>query len=388
MKILYQLQKMNYFRLIIFFTLLFSSSLFVSCDQNKKNSKDEEVSLPTIDSNYINRHQDTVNFNNKAKELANLEEIKYTKVLVSGEYSVEKLKEMTEPVGLDSSKRKILTTLNRKEFRFIRNGDSLVVPSKLLNNQQLYSVFPQTYPGAMHIKKIIMVSNAMQEYACYENGILVRSSAVNSGKEKTQTYPGRYALNWKAWKKTSSLDSSWILPFTWNFHRQAGNAFHQFEMPGRPVSHSCCRQFLDDAKWLFKWGRGSKYDSLKRDIPMSGTPVIIIDVFNYARKKYGPWIDLKSNKDGILKLPLNPMAVEEAIIPLGQIPKEARGSLRNYKRYLYGEDTLRARGVIREGVELIYTVNFNEKRRLDKVKKEKEEKRKLEKELLEAPKEN
>lgn len=29
-----------------------------------------------------------------------------------------------------------------------------------------------------------------------------------------------------------------ILPFTVNFHQYAGNAFHQFEMPGRPVSHS------------------------------------------------------------------------------------------------------------------------------------------------------
>lgn len=376
---------MKLFRRIIFIFICILSILIVSCNKKSSNDKNDD-SLPSIDSNFIKRHQDTVNFKKKSDELANLEEIKYIKVIVNGDYSIAKLNAMTEPEGKDSSKRKILTTLNRKEFKFIRTGDSLVVPSKFVNNQQLYSVFPQTYQGAMHIKKLIMVSNAMQEYGCYENGILVRASAVNSGKEKTQTYPGRYALNWKAWKKTSSLDSSWILPFTWNFHRQAGNAFHQFEMPGRPVSHSCCRQFLDDAKWLFKWGRGSKYDSLKHDIHLSGTPVVIIDVFNYARKRYGPWIDLKSNKDGILKLPENPMAVEEAIIPLGQIPKEARGSLRNYKRYLHGEDTLRARGIIREGVELIYTVNFNEKRRNDNAKKAKEEKLKLEQEHTASPK--
>lgn len=377
--------QMQILRLII--VIISFSLIVVSCDKKYNNNNGNQELLPIIDSNYIKLHLDSLNFNKKASELANLEEIKYIKTIVKSEYSIDNLKVLTEPEGKDSSKRKILTTLNRKEFRFIRTGDSIIIPTKFANNHLLFSVFPQTYAASMHLKKLIMVSNAMQSYACYENGILVRFSAVNSGKEKTQTYPGRYSLNWKAWKKTSSLDSSWILPFTWNFHRQAGNAFHQFDMPGRPVSHSCCRQFLDDAKWLFKWGRGSKYDSLKHEILFSGTPVVIIDVFDYTRKRYGPWIDLKSNKDGILKLPANPMLVEEAIIPLGQIPKESRGSLHNFNRYKYGEDTLRARGVIRKDVEITYTVNFNEKRRQDKAKKAKDEKKK-EKELQEKINEN
>ena len=37
--------------------------------------------------------------------------------------------------------------------------------------------------------------------------------------------------------------------------------------------------------------------------------------------------------------------------------------LRNRERYLYAEDTLRARGVIRDNVQLTPSVNFNELRK-------------------------
>jgi hypothetical protein len=170
------------------------------------------------------------------------------------------------------------------------------------------------------------------------------------------------------------------MPFTWNFHEQAGNAFHQFVMPGRPVSHSCVRQFLDDADWLFHWGKGIKRDTNKRKIPLSGTPVVLIDIFDYARKRYGPWVDLNSNKDFTLALPEKPMEVEEALIPWVQIPEVSRGSLRNPERYRYAEDTLRARGIIRPHVVLIQTVDFNKKRRIKaaKLAKEKEEQLRLE----------
>lgn len=272
------------------------------------------------------------------------------------------------------------TTLNRREMRFFRVGDTIVVPDKIVPNLLAYSVFPQCYPAAADIPKIILVSNAMQCYACYEYGRLVRFAAANTGKERTPTFPGRYALVWKERLRRSSLDSNWVMPFTWNFHPHAGNAFHQFEMPGRPVSHSCVRQFIEDAEWLYKWGQGSKRDSLNRSIYLSGTPVLIIDVFDYARRYGGPWRDIASNKEGILELPDDPLNLEEALIPMCQIPKDSRGSLVNYRRFLFAEDTLRARGIIREGVKLIETVDFNKLRRekaaraaREKIEKEKRE---------------
>lgn len=255
------------------------------------------------------------------------------------------------------------TTVNRKDLHYFRVGDTVLIPSVLSPNLTDYSVFPTTYPAADSIPKIIMVSNAWQSYACYEYGKLVRFAACNTGEERKATFPGRYGLNWRSILRKSSLNSSWILPYTWNFHLHAGSAFHQFDMPGRPVSHSCIRQFRDDARWLFYWGEGAKRDSVKRRyIPFSGTPVIIIDMFDFTRKKGGPWWDLKDNSFRIT-LPNDPLNFEEAWIPISQIPLSVRGGLPNRERYIAAEDTLRMRGIIRDGVKLRASIQYTKKKK-------------------------
>ena len=280
---------------------------------------------------------------------------------------------------------KIFITLNRKELRFLGVGSAYITPDTIVDDIRAYSVFPQYYSGGIDIPKIILISNIYQCYACYEYGKLVRFAAANTGKERTPSFPGRYALNWKVRLHRSSLDSNWVMPFTWNFHTEAGSAFHQFVMPGRPASHSCIRQFLDDSEWLFYWGEGIKRDSLGKLIPLSGTPVIIIDHYDFSEGKGKQWLRLKNNKEKVLKLPENPMEVEEALIPIIQIPEMSRGSLRNKIRYIYAEDTLRARGVIRDGVKLIPSVNFNQLRR---EKAARQEKLKRAKELQEERKDS
>jgi len=270
---------------------------------------------------------------------------------------------------------KAFITVNRREYKYVRVGDSVVVPDTILPDMRAYSVYPPYYCDAKDIPKLIVVSNKYQCYGAYENGRLVRFAAANTGKERTPTYPGRYALVWKDLKRRSSLDSNWVLPYTWNFHRYAGNAFHQFDMPGRAVSHSCVRQFMTDAKWLYSWGKGVVVDSNNKQIWLSGTPVIIQGMFDYDRK-YGPWFDLANNKEGRIKLSGNPMDVEEAYIPISQIPEEIQGWIPQRKRYLHAEDTLRARGIIPEDVKLIVSVNFNKKRREKKARELKEAKKK------------
>ena len=266
------------------------------------------------------------------------------------------------------------TLLNRKELRYISKGSAIVIPDTLYPDLKAYSIFPLDYPGARDLKKIVMVSNKYQCYGAYEYGKLVRFAAVNSGKERTPSYPGRYALSWKQEVHHSSIDSTWVMPYTFNFHTEAGSAFHQFEMPGKPASHSCMRQFEDDAKWLFTWGVGIRKDSVTGKLrPMSGTPVIILDHYDFSPDKGYSWKYLKSNKDVFVNLPKDPMAVEEALIPMCQIPTDARGNLRDYKRFVHAEDTLRAHGIIRPGVKLIETRNYNKERRmkaLAKIKKE------------------
>lgn len=256
-----------------------------------------------------------------------------------------------------------LTLLNRKDIQYYRVGDTVMIPDTIVEDLRAYSLFPQWYPEAEDIPKIVLISNKWQCYACYDHGELVRFAAVNSGEEHKPTFPGRYAVNWKSKLRLSSLDSTWRLPFTVNFHLYAGSAMHQFDMPGRPVSHSCVRQFLTDAEWMFKFVRTAKLDSNKRFIPMTGTPVIILDIFDFSRRNGGPWRDITSTKDVVIALPKRPLEVEEALIPISQIPKDVRGGLPNRKRYVEAESILRERGVIREQARLRESINYNKLRR-------------------------
>lgn len=255
-----------------------------------------------------------------------------------------------------------LTTVNRKDLHYFRVGDTLMMPDSIVDDLRGYSVFPQYYRDGDTIGKIVFISNKWQAYACYERGELVRFAAANTGEERKPTFPGRYAVNWKSRLRLSSLDSNWRLPFTVNFHQYAGSAFHQFDMPGRPVSHSCVRQFLTDAEWLFKWVKQGKLDTNRRPIPFTGTTVIILDLFDFTRRRGGAWWDISSNKDVVIALPKDAMHVEEALIPISQIPKDVRGALPDRKRYVDAEQILRDRGVIRESIDLRESINYNKLR--------------------------
>jgi len=265
--------------------------------------------------------------------------------------------------GTTRTAYRAFTTVNRKDLQFFRVGDTVMIPSTIATDLRAYSVFPQYYHEGDTISRIVFISNKWQAYACYEYGELVRFAAANTGEERKPTFPGRYAVNWKARMRLSSLDSTWRLPFTVNFHQYAGLAFHQFEMPGRPVSHSCVRQFLPDAEWLFSFVRQAKFDSTRRPIPFTGTPVIILDVFDFTRKRGGAWWDIASTNEVKLALPKRPLETEEALVPMSQIPKDVRGALPNRSRYADADSLLRERGVIRKGVLLRESINFNKLRR-------------------------
>lgn len=358
---------------INFGILLIIAIIIISCEKNDKSDLND---AQTISKSTINR--DSLIKAEMEKKHDIFPEIKYHQIYVENSEQLIELKQKYKASETNPYYNKVFLTLNRKEMRFMRVKDTLVVPDTIIEDIRAYSIFPQYYHGARDIPKIIMVSNKYQCYAAYENGVQVKFAAANTGKEKTQTYPGRYALTWKDRLRRSSLDSSWILPYTWNFHRYAGSAFHQFEMPGYAASHSCIRQFMNDAKWLFEWGRGAKNDTSGSQIWLSGTPVVIIDAFDFSRPKTGPWVALKSNQFKIDYLPDNPMEVEEALIPISQIPEDTRGWLPKVERYKYAEDTLRARGIIRENVKITPSVNFNKIKRLKaKRKAEEEAKKKL-----------
>ena len=344
-----------FFKILLFINFISIFFLLYSCERCQGNSRNEN----TTDSVSVTKKVET-----KQEKFVDpypiinykLDTIKSRKQLAE---VISKFKKYPDSINAI----KAFKLLNRKETRFMSVGSAVVIPDTIIKDLKAYSVFPQVYEGARKLKKLIVVSNRYLSYACYDSGRLVRFAACNTGKEKTPSYPGRYAMNWREKLHRSSIDSSWVMPFTFNFHKEAGSAFHQFDMPGKPASHSCIRQFAEDAEWLYNWSEGIKKDSNGKFIPMSGTPVIIIDYYDFEKDKGNLWKRIKSNKDLILDLPKNPMDVEEALIPICQIPKESRWSLVNIKRYKYAEDTLRARGVIRAGVKLTETKNFNKLKR-------------------------
>lgn len=362
--------QISLFRIIpVYFFLLF----LISCGE--KESTPEEIAEKQRIEAEIKKQKDCEENFRKADTFPT---INYSLRIIENAAELADIRSEYAYSDSNKARNKAFLTLNRKELRFLRVGDSIIVPDKFFYDARAYSVFPAYYCEASGLPKLIIVSNEMQAYACYENGFLVRFAAANTGKESTPTYPGRYSLVWKQRLRKSSLDSNWILPFTFNFHQYAGNAFHQFEMPGRAVSHSCVRQFMSDAEWLFSWGRKAKIDTVKHVfLENTGTPVLMLGMFDYDRKT-GPWVSLKSNKEGMVELKGDPMQMEEALIPISQVPKESRGILKNYKRYLYAEDTLRARGIIRDHIRLTPSVNFNKLRRekLARKMKEEEEKKK------------
>ncbi|MFM6955323.1 MAG: L,D-transpeptidase [Ignavibacteria bacterium] len=346
-----------------------------ACGNTSGNSPEEVAKRSSFRQKKAKKILDTVKKDSVVQQTANPKEQKVGKI-VSGQIITYSKQVISTAKVLDSIRKayrktdtvqniayRAFTTVNRKDLHYFRVGDTVIIPSILSPNLTDYSVFPQTYPAADSIPKIIMVSNAWQSYACYEYGKLVRFAACNTGEERKATFPGKYALNWRSILRKSSLNSSWILPYTWNFHLHAGSAFHQFDMPGRPVSHSCIRQFRDDARWLFYWGEGAKRDSVKRRyIPFSGTPVIIMDMFDFTRKKGGPWWDISDNTFTI-SLPNDPLNAEEAWIPISQIPQSARGGLPDRERYIAAEDTLRMRGIIRDGVKLRASIQYSRKKK-------------------------
>lgn len=326
----------------------------------KRNTKIKKTA--SIDTNRKDSTQAKNNSKTQAGATGGI--ITYTKIVIVNGKHLDSIRRAYRKVDtIQNIAYRAFITVNRKDLHYFRVGDTVIIPSILSPNLTDYSIFPAEYHAVDSLPKIIIVSNAWQSYACYEYGKLVRFAACNTGEERKATFPGKYALNWRHILRKSSLNSSWILPYTWNFHLHAGSAFHQFDMPGRPVSHSCIRQFRDDARWLFYWGEGAKRDTIKRRyIPFSGTPVIILDMFDFSRKKGGPWWDITDNSFKIA-LPQDPMNTEEAWIPISQVPHSARGGLPNKERYIAAEDTLRIRGIIRDGVKLRASIQYSRKKK-------------------------
>jgi LysM repeat protein len=211
---------------------------------------------------------------------------------VSETETINKLKK-----DLGTEKFAIVLAINHIDSKFVKVGTKLVIPTKFpenIGNFLLdYSPFPKNLAELASVPKIILISQKIQYVAAYENGVLVYSAPVSTGKKSTQTPNGLFTANWKAKKTTSTVDDAWILPWYINLDNFEGISMHQYELPGYPASHSCIRMREVDAKWFYDFVNQWQLTPDGKSIAIHGTPVLIFDSYEYDKVR--PWYNLVSD---------------------------------------------------------------------------------------------
>jgi hypothetical protein len=209
--------------------------------------------------------------------------VRYRGVLM--DFNVQSIKE-------DSLR--IICELNRADKQHLRNLDTIIVPNIFYNDFNKYAPFPLTIGELIAVQKIIFFSNAIQAFAAYQNGQLMRWGAVSMGKYTTPTKCGLFYTNWKSKRTISTVNKSWILKWYFNIDNLNGISVHQYAMPGYPASHACIRLMEADAYWFYKWADEwllNENDKLKA----YGTPVVIFGNYPFGKRK--PWLGLIENSN-------------------------------------------------------------------------------------------
>ena len=187
----------------------------------------------------------------------------------------------------------LLQLLNRNTLEDLRQGDTLIVPTRFDLDWRAYSPFPRYYPGARSEEKLVILDKSIQAFAAYEYGRLLRWGIINTGAESSRTPSGRFNINWKQEYRISTLSPDygsdapdaelWEMHWVMNVHEARGIHLHQYALPtGGPASHGCVRMLEPDAKWLYFWTDtwektgGTDISSVGATIHRQGTVVLIL----------------------------------------------------------------------------------------------------------------
>lgn len=193
--------------------------------------------------------------------------------------------------GFSEEERKLVYALNRIDEHRIKPGTKLIIPDSLVTDLKLYSPFPKVLGSLDSISKTVVISQRIQAFALYENGNLLRWGPVSTGKQSTSTPSGLYYGNYKAKRKISTIDESWIMPYYFNFMNFEGIGTHEYILPGYPASHGCVRMYWEDAKFIYDWA--SMWELESDVILQNGTPFMVIGEYDY--KDIQPWFKLAEN---------------------------------------------------------------------------------------------
>ena len=186
---------------------------------------------------------------------------------------------------------KLVYTLNRIDAYRVKPGAKLIIPDSLVKDLNVYAPFPKLMKPLDSIEKTVIISKRIQAFALYENGNLLHWGPVSTGKQSTGTPSGLYYGNYKAKRKISTIDQSWIMPYYFNFMNFEGIGTHEYTLPGYPASHGCVRMYREDAKMIYDW---ANMWELKSDvIVQNGTPFMVIGEYDY--NDIQPWFKLAEN---------------------------------------------------------------------------------------------
>ncbi len=215
------------------------------------------------------------------------------KPVVFTEFSIQTTNpktELTELVGADNIP--ILLAINHIDISNLKKGMSVMVPDSF-EHTSLKQFMPSKIQSAEGIKKLIVIYQRTQAFGFYENGILVRSGPVSSGRQANITPDGLYFANWKGKRVISTVDDSWVLKWNFNIDSDNGIGLHQYALPGYPASHSCVRMFEYDAIWMYDWADQWILDDTGQIKIANGTPVIVYGPYEF--EKNAPYKELVTN---------------------------------------------------------------------------------------------
>ena len=150
--------------------------------------------------------------------------------------------------------------------------------------------FPHGIAEAESLSKLLLISLRVQAFGAYEHGALIRWGPICSGGPNSPSEGGLFFANWKARDHVSTVDSTWIMPWTVNIDSRLGTAVHRYSLPGRPASHCCIRLMEDDAHWVYDWVTTRTLSPKGDKVLSRGTPVVLIGAYDFSGQP--PWKEL------------------------------------------------------------------------------------------------
>ena len=146
----------------------------------------------------------------------------------------------------------ILALNDISDANLIYPGQSLTIPAS-----GIYEPSAADAPAApLQTGKSIVVDTSTQRIYAYEDGELLRSHLVSTGRAATPTLKGDYNIYIKLRADDMSGPGYFVPQVPWTMYYYQGYAIHGaywHNSFGRPMSHGCVNLPTEEAEWFFNW---------------------------------------------------------------------------------------------------------------------------------------